>query len=148
MAALAATFFRRVFTPVGASETTGVHLLRNLLTASAITVFLLPGFAVAQDAIPAPEDVNSASYNGGELPEGRSALTVKLQVLLDRAGISPGIIDGYKGGISESALRAFENREGFEVDGLLDQEVWTALGGPDATSISNNTPSWRRTPTS
>jgi lipoprotein-anchoring transpeptidase ErfK/SrfK len=79
-----------------------------------------------------PEDVRDASYDGGALPEGQSGLTMVVQVLLDRAGISPGIVDGYKGGMSESAIRAFETREGLEVDGMLDDAVWQALGGPDA----------------
>ena len=42
-------------------------------------------------------DVEAASYGGGDLPSGRSALTTKVQVLLDRSGISPGVIDGFKG---------------------------------------------------
>ena len=87
-------------------------------------------------AAPAPDEINSASFSGSDLPDGQSGLTVKTQVLLDRAGISPGIIDGYKGGMSESAIRAFEAREGFEVDGVLDEEVWSALGGPDAGAIT------------
>ncbi|CTQ50625.1 Putative L,D-transpeptidase YkuD [Jannaschia donghaensis] len=82
-----------------------------------------------------PEDIETATYDGGAMPEGQSGLTVKLQVLLDRAGISPGIIDGYKGGMSESALRGFEAREGFDVDGLLDSEVWAALGGEADTTV-------------
>ena len=82
------------------------------------------------------EDIDTAGYDGGALPDGQSGLTAKVQVLLDRAGISPGIVDGYKGGMSESAIRAFEAREGFEVDGAMDEEVWKALGGPDAGAIT------------
>ena len=76
-----------------------------------------------------PQDVLEATYDGGDLPDGQSAVTMALQVMLDRAGISPGIIDGYKGGMSESAIRGFERREGMEVDGILDQAVWDALSG-------------------
>ncbi|WP_108483430.1 L,D-transpeptidase family protein [Oceaniglobus ichthyenteri] len=82
-----------------------------------------------------PDAIETAAYDGGALPEGQSGLTVKLQVLLDRAGVSPGIIDGYKGGMSESALRGFEAREGLHVDGILDAEVWTALGGNGVYSV-------------
>ena len=82
------------------------------------------------------EDIDGATYDGGDLPDGQSALTAKLQVLLDRSGISPGVVDGYNGGMSESAIRAFEAREGFEVDGVVDQEVWAALGGPEASSVT------------
>lgn len=82
--------------------------------------------------------IEAASYDGGALPDGRSAITVKVQVLLDRAGISPGIIDGYKGGMSESAIRAFEAREDLEVDGVMDPAVWEALGGPAAEGITGS----------
>jgi lipoprotein-anchoring transpeptidase ErfK/SrfK len=58
-----------------------------------------------------------------------------VQVLLDRAGISPGVIDGRRGGMSESALRAFELREGLVVDGILDPGVWDRLGGPTAGPV-------------
>ncbi|TFL18629.1 L,D-transpeptidase family protein [Jannaschia formosa] len=97
---------------------------------------LLPLALLAAPAMAlSPEEITGATYDGGTVPEGQSGLTFKLQVLLDRADISPGIIDGYKGGMSESALRAFESREGFEVDGLLDPEVWSALGGGEADPV-------------
>lgn len=81
----------------------------------------------AGEGPPTAGQIEAAQYAGGPLPDGQSALTVKTQVLLDRAGISPGIIDGWKGGMSESAIAAFETREGFEADGQLDQQVWDAL---------------------
>jgi peptidoglycan hydrolase-like protein with peptidoglycan-binding domain len=81
------------------------------------------------------EEINAAAYAGGDLPEDQSALTAKLQVLLDRVGVSPGVIDGFKGGMSESALRAFEEREGLPVDGVLDEQVWAALGGPSPGAV-------------
>ena len=82
-----------------------------------------------------PEEIESATFDGSDVPQGQSGLSVKLQVLLDRAGISPGVIDGYKGGMSESALRGFEERQGLVVDGILDADVWSALGGNDAQPI-------------
>src|SRR3712207_9124361 len=66
-------------------------------------------------------------FRSGDLPADESPLTVKVQVLLDRAGISPGVIDGHKGGMSESAIRAFEEQRGLPVDGVLDFDVWAAL---------------------
>jgi lipoprotein-anchoring transpeptidase ErfK/SrfK len=82
-----------------------------------------------------PAAIEAATYEGGDLPDDESALTVKVQVLLDRAGISPGVIDGQKGGMSESAIRAFETRQGLEPDGILDFDVWAALGGPLAGPV-------------
>ena len=99
----------------------------------ATSLILLSGTAYAA---PSAEEIDNAAYDGGALPDGQSGLTVKAQVLLDRAGISPGIIDGYKGGMSESAIRAFEEREGLEVDGVMDEKVWSALGGADAGKIT------------
>jgi lipoprotein-anchoring transpeptidase ErfK/SrfK len=102
-----------------------------------LSLSLLPLLLVAP--LPAlaltAEEIDSATYEGGDLPDDLSALTVKLQVLLDRAGISPGVVDGVKGGMSESAIRAFEEQQGLEVDGALDEEVWTALGGPAAGPV-------------
>ena len=98
--------------------------------AIALSLLAMPAAAITTD------EIDSAEYNGGALPDGQSALTVKVQALLDRAGISPGVIDGYKGGMSESAIRAFEAREGLEVDGVLDEEVWSKLGGAEAGPLT------------
>ncbi|MCP1170213.1 L,D-transpeptidase family protein [Limimaricola litoreus] len=81
----------------------------------------------ASEGPPTAQQIEAASYTGGPLPDGQSAITVKTQILLDRAHVSPGIIDGWKGGMSESAIAAFETREGFEADGQLDSQVWDAL---------------------
>ncbi|QIR84021.1 L,D-transpeptidase [Paracoccus sp. AK26] len=71
--------------------------------------------------------IEAATYDGGDLPKGRSALTTKVQVLLDRSGISPGVIDGFKGGMSQSAIMAFERRSGLPIDGVMDPHVWNLL---------------------
>lgn len=104
--------------------------LRILLSTAAV-LLASPAFAAA----PTAEDIANASYNGGTLKEGQTGLSVTVQVLLDRAGISPGVIDGWKGGMTESALRAFEEREGLPVDGQLDGDVWSALGGAGAPPV-------------
>ncbi|TRW99456.1 murein L,D-transpeptidase [Paracoccus sp. M683] len=72
-------------------------------------------------------EIEAATFTGTDLPAGQSALTAKVQVLLDRSGTSPGVIDGFKGGMSESAIRAFERRAGLPVDGVLDAAVWDLL---------------------
>ncbi len=100
-----------------------------LRLAAILALAAAPAFALS------PDEIRNAAYEGGDLGEGQTALTFVTQVLLDRADISPGIIDGYKGGMSESAIRAFETREGFEVDGMLDPQVWEALGGPSAAPV-------------
>ncbi len=74
-----------------------------------------PAFALS------PGDIEAATFEGFDTPEDQSGLTVKLHVLLDRAGISPGVVDGYKAEMSESALRGFEERQGLLVDGIFSQ---------------------------
>lgn len=84
--------------------------------------------AAAQTDLPfTAADIEAAAYDGGDLPSGRSALTTRVQVLLDRSGISPGVIDGFKGGMSQSAIMAFERRSGLPIDGVMDPHVWNLL---------------------
>ncbi|WP_375260873.1 L,D-transpeptidase [Palleronia sp.] len=96
---------------------------------------LLPAPALAQSVPFDAAALDSATFDGGDLPDGQSALTVKVQTLLDRAGTSPGVIDGWKGGMSTTALKSFERRHDLTVDGVLDQEAWQEMGGPDAAPI-------------
>jgi lipoprotein-anchoring transpeptidase ErfK/SrfK len=75
-----------------------------------------------------PEAVNAAMFDGNPLPEeGQSPIVLKLQVLLDRAGFSPGVIDGVMGDNVSKAITATEFAAGLPQDGLLDAEVWNAL---------------------
>ena len=52
---------------------------------------------------------------------------LRVQVLLDRAGFSPGEIDGVAGSNQAGALRAFQRQQGLEAAGGLDEGTWTAL---------------------
>jgi lipoprotein-anchoring transpeptidase ErfK/SrfK len=94
--------------------------------------------ASGSDPVLTAQQIDAAAYENAPLAKGRSALTVKVQVLLDRAGISPGVIDGYSGGMSETAMRAFEARAGLPVDGKLDADLWAALNGPQSGAITDS----------
>ncbi|WP_309390386.1 L,D-transpeptidase family protein [Chelatococcus sambhunathii] len=52
---------------------------------------------------------------------------VHVQVLLDRAHVSPGVIDGRLGDNLTKAVQAFEEARGLPVDGEIDADVWKAL---------------------
>lgn len=66
-------------------------------------------------------------------PAAQSATMLNAQVMLDRAGFSPGVIDGRYGENVRQALAAFQEARGLPSNGTLDQATWQALqavGGP------------------
>jgi lipoprotein-anchoring transpeptidase ErfK/SrfK len=77
------------------------------------------------------DDIEAAMFSGEGFGEGPDPLVTKVQILLDRKGASPGVIDGYPGENVDKAIRAFELMNDLEVDGALDEEVWAALAGAD-----------------
>lgn len=60
-------------------------------------------------------------------PGEQSPMILKLQVLLDRAHASPGVIDGYHGDNVAKAVAAVEAMLGLPVDGIVDKEIWNSL---------------------
>lgn len=67
------------------------------------------------------------------------AFLIKVQILLDRTGISPGVIDGYPGENLAKAVRTFEARAGLEADGEIDGAMWDALKVDDAPVMQTYT---------
>lgn len=67
---------------------------------------------------------------------------IRLQIMLDRAHASPGVIDGHDGRNLRKAVAAFETMRGLPVDGAPDPEVWTALteGQSKLTKVYEITP--------
>ncbi len=73
-----------------------------------------------------PAAVNKATYEEGA-KQAQRPLAIKLQILLDRAHNSPGLIDGRQGENVTNALRMFEERSNLPADGKLNSEVWGLL---------------------
>jgi len=90
---------------------------------------LCPSLAAAIDA----QAVTTAKFQSVplkkpmQMPPEPDAAIVKLQVLLDRAGVSPGVIDGYFGDNLIKAVAGFGAQQKLAVDGTLDQEVLARL---------------------
>ena len=87
------------------------------------------------DTLITSEEINAAEFLD-VLPEGVSPLTVKLQVLLDRAGANPGVIDGVAGENVTRAIRGFEEISGLEVDGIMTPDLWERLRSPEPVSLT------------
>jgi lipoprotein-anchoring transpeptidase ErfK/SrfK len=121
------------------------RLWRAALALLALAMLASPAVAKPQGARHAPltaDLINGAQWSAAERA-GREAhrkstrptrnegtpdpVIVKAAVLLDRAGFSPGVIDGLQGDNFAKALRAFQDVKGLEATGKLDQATWDAL---------------------
>jgi lipoprotein-anchoring transpeptidase ErfK/SrfK len=79
--------------------------------------------------------VNNAEWKGKASKDIDPAI-VKMQVLLDRAGYSPGEIDGKLGENALKALRAFADAKGLAFDGRKPTpEIWNALIATSSEAI-------------
>ena len=100
------------------------------------------GAAVAQD----PEQKGNPTQNSAQQGQANSqsedenkidGTIFHAQVLLDRAGFSPGVIDGQEGISFTAAIKGFQEARGLEVTGELDQPTRAAL-------LRDRAPSTRR----
>ena len=69
-------------------------------------------------------DLATTEQDNAEEP---SPAVVKLQVLLDRAGASPGVIDGLIGENVAKGVSAFEGMVGLPTDGVIDPDMLERL---------------------
>jgi lipoprotein-anchoring transpeptidase ErfK/SrfK len=105
-----------------------VEYLMKPFAFAALGFLSLLGPVLAAPQRPDLETVNKAEWTGksGKGKEIDPAL-IKVQVLLDRARFSPGVIDGHNGENLRNAIKAFEKARNLKTDGALDEEVWTKL---------------------
>ncbi|ASS53341.1 L,D-transpeptidase family protein [Rhizobium leguminosarum] len=105
--------------------------MKTALPMSLLALAIYVGGAAAREL--RPEAINTASIAsiGAEkpAPADPDPAIVRLQVLLDRAGASPGVIDGLSGENVNKAVAGFEAMNDLPVDGRLDAEVVSRLEG-------------------
>ena len=79
---------------------------------------------VSQEQQPAPQEQQPAPAAPAQ---NQKPTGLDLQVQLDRAGFSPGTIDGKPGMNTKKALSAFQEAHDLTVTGNLDAETWESL---------------------
>ncbi len=72
------------------------------------------------------EAVNDAVWHAS-FTSAVNATALKAQILLDRAGFSPGAIDAVSNANYRKALAAFQRENGLDASGMLDPATWDAL---------------------
>ncbi len=105
--------------------------MKTPLPMSLLALAISVGGAAAREL--RSEAINGASIAalGAEMPSSTDPdpAIVRLQVLLDRAGASPGVIDGLSGENVNKAVAGFEAMNKLPVDGRVDPEVVSRLEG-------------------
>jgi len=86
-----------------------------------------PGEDAAAAGAPASDEVDLADAVDAPKQESADPFLIRLQVMLDRAHASPGVIDGFLGGNTVKAVRAYEEMRGLPVDGEPDADLWNIL---------------------
>ncbi|MEB3043795.1 L,D-transpeptidase family protein [Rhizobium mulingense] len=103
--------------------------MKTTLPMSLLALAISVGGAAARDL--RPEAINAASIADIETakpsPADPDPAIVRLQVLLDRAGSSPGVIDGLSGENVNKAVAGFEAMNKLPVDSRPDPEVVSRL---------------------
>ncbi|HEX8210593.1 MAG TPA: L,D-transpeptidase family protein [Longimicrobium sp.] len=113
------------------------------ISAAAALLFALAGTAHAANPDPerwidiSPETLNSGEIRlpVGELDGAEGPSVLRVQLLLNRALFSPGMLDARWGANVRTATRWFQKREGLEETGVVDEATYDALmrasGRPD-----------------
>ncbi|RUT90754.1 hypothetical protein EOD23_35870, partial [Mesorhizobium sp. USDA-HM6] len=109
-------------------------MVRLLLVVAMALAFACGGTLAAKLDMDA---VNQAQFSEGE-PKGVDPMLLKAQILLDRARLSPGLIDGRLSDNFAKAVAAFQAANGLASDGKLTRETWDKLAATFAGPVLTN----------
>ena len=106
-------------------------MFRISLVIAALCACMLTAQAAADKPLTI-DSVNGAQWDAskqGEATAQQRAVIFKAQVLLDRAGFSPGVIDARDGDNFRNALKSYQQQNDIEPTGKFDEPTWTKLTG-------------------
>jgi peptidoglycan hydrolase-like protein with peptidoglycan-binding domain len=110
------------------------HLKWEVLSLALVLALL----ATAVDARQKSQSLTIASVNDSQWQaQGKpsASFLVKLQILLDRANASPGVIDGNQGENTRKAIVAFREMKGLESTEQVDEQLWRMLTASDSEAV-------------
>ena len=88
---------------------------------------------------------DSVAREDQDIPDSQERPVMQAQVVLDRIGFGPGVIDGKMGMSTENALNGFQEANGLDMTGELDEATKNALSDWDsipATRVVTIPASW------
>lgn len=119
-----------------------ILVLGGSATAAVPAPSVLPARTVSAPAPPVSAHPRALAIEAAGLPApaaaGPSDILIKVQVLLDRAHMSPGVIDGRTGENLANAVGAFEKTHGLSADGVVNPEVLALLTKTDSAPVTQD----------
>jgi lipoprotein-anchoring transpeptidase ErfK/SrfK len=85
---------------------------------------------------PLAQAINTAALSSAAGSDDRRNRLIRIEVLLDRAHFSPGVIDGRPGGNVKAAVLGYQTAKGLPGDGTIDQALWDSLTGADPAPVT------------
>jgi len=109
-------------------------MLRHFLVSTILALSLLSRSSAAKEI--SPDAVNDAQLGDTRVASAQvDVIIVKAQILLDRAGFSPGEIDGKSGENFRKALRAYAQANGVPHSDELTPELWHNLNAAGSSPV-------------